>query len=67
MARLAKAAETSICMVFLVVCTEKIRGLLILFFVTIFAWFYVLQKTGFFLMVLRDTLRIEREQLLVTA
>jgi hypothetical protein len=35
MPRLAKGAETSICMAFLVMCAEKIRRLLRLFFVPI--------------------------------
>ena len=41
MARLVKGAETSISMAFLVMCAEKIRRLLRLFFVFISAWFYV--------------------------
>jgi hypothetical protein len=40
MARLVKGAETSISIAFLVMCAEKIRRLLRLFFVIIFAWFY---------------------------
>ncbi|WP_432786015.1 transposase [Cyanobium sp. BSA11S] len=39
MARLAKGAETSIAMASVVMCAEKIRRLLRLFFVTIFDWF----------------------------
>ncbi len=38
-ARLAKGAETSISMAFLVMCAEKIRRLLRFFFVVISAWF----------------------------
>jgi hypothetical protein len=44
MARLAKGAETSISMAFLVMCAEKIRRLLRLFFVFISAWFYAWQR-----------------------
>jgi transposase, IS5 family len=39
MARLPKGAETSISMAFLVMCAEKIRRLLRLFFVFNSAWF----------------------------
>jgi len=38
MARLARGAETSISMAFLVMCAEKIRRLLRLFFVVLFGW-----------------------------
>jgi IS5 family transposase len=38
MARLAKGAETSISMAFLVMCADKIWRLLCLFFVLIFGW-----------------------------
>jgi transposase, IS5 family len=38
MARLSKGAENSISMAFVVMCAEKIRRLLCLFFITIFAW-----------------------------
>jgi transposase, IS5 family len=38
MARLAKGAETSISMAFLVMCAEKIRRLLCLFFILIYGW-----------------------------
>ena len=43
MARLAKGAETSISMAFLVMDVEKIRWLLRFFFVFISAWFYAWQ------------------------
>ena len=46
MARLAKGAETSISIAFVVMCAEKIRRLLRLFFVTIFAWIYACQRPG---------------------
>ena len=38
MARLPKGAETSISMSFLVMCAEKIRRLLCLFFVAFYSW-----------------------------
>jgi hypothetical protein len=44
MARLPKGAETTTSMAFLVMCAEKIRRLLRLFFVLIHAWFYVIQR-----------------------
>jgi IS5 family transposase len=39
MARLAKGAESSIAMAFVVMCAEKIPRLLCLFFAIIFDWF----------------------------
>jgi IS5 family transposase len=53
MARLSKGAETLISMAFLVICSEKILRLLCLFFITFCAWFYVWQKPGALLEVLR--------------
>jgi hypothetical protein len=44
MAQLAKGAETSIPMAFLVMCAEKIRRLLRLLLVFISAWFYAWQR-----------------------
>ena len=67
MARLAKGAETSISMAFLVMCAEKIRRLLHLFFVTILAWNYAYQRPIFLWTALMDILRLEREDLFVTA
>ena len=67
MARLAKGAETSISMLFLVMCAEKIRRLLRLFFVTILAWNYAYQRPIFLWSALLDILRLETEDLFVTA
>jgi hypothetical protein len=67
MARLSKGAETLISMAFLVMCAEKIRRLLRLFFVTIFAWFYAWQRPGTLWMALTHTSQLETEELLVTA
>jgi len=43
MARLPKGAESTISMAFVVMCAEKIWRLLLLFFVTILAWFCISQ------------------------
>jgi hypothetical protein len=67
MARLAKGAETSISMAFLVMCAEKIRRLLRLFFVIIFAWFYAWQRPGSLLMAIRNMWLLETVESLVTA
>ena len=67
MARLAKGAETSISMAFLVMCAEKIRRLLRLFFVTILAWNYAYKRPIFLWSALMDILRLETEDLFVTA
>ena len=67
MARLSKGAENSISMAFVVMCVEKIRRILRLFFITIFVWIYAFQRPGSLWMVLRKILRIEIEELLVTA
>jgi hypothetical protein len=67
MARLTKGAETSISMAFLVMCAEKIRRLLRLFFVTIIAWFYAWHRLGTLWMVLTHLSQLETEELLVTA
>jgi hypothetical protein len=67
MARLSKGAENSISMAFVVMCAEKIRRLLRLFFITIFVWIYAFQSPGSLWMALRKILRIEIEELLVTA
>ena len=60
MARLVKGAETSISMAFLVMCAEKIRRLLRLFFVIISAWFYVWQRLASSWMVQMHTSRLVR-------
>jgi hypothetical protein len=54
MARLQKGVETAILMAFLVMCAEKIRRLLRLFFGIIYAWFYAVQEPGCLWMALRD-------------
>ena len=54
MAGLPKGAESSISMVFVVMCAEKIRRLLRFFFVIIFAWFYASQRPGCLWISLRD-------------
>lgn len=66
-ARLAKGAETSISMACLVMCAEKIRRLLRLFFVIVFAWFYVWQRPGSLLMAIRNIWLLETVESLVTA
>ncbi len=59
MARLPKGAENSISMAFLVMCAEKIRRLLRLFFVTIFAWLCVSQWPRCLWMEFRSIWRLE--------
>lgn len=67
MARLEKGAETSICMAFLVMCAEKIRRLLRLHFVIIFAWFYDWQRPGSLLMAIRNMWLLETVESRVSA
>ncbi|CAK6690194.1 IS5 family transposase [Synechococcus sp. CBW1107] len=67
MARLAKGAETSISMAFLVMCAEKILRLLRLFFVTIYPWFRTLQWPGLLWVALRNICLHETAESLVTA
>ena len=67
MARLPKGAETTISMAFLVMCAEKIRRLLRLFFVLIYAWFYVIQRSDHLWMALRDLWKLETGDLLLPA
>ena len=67
MARLPKGAETSISMAFVVMCAEKIRRLLRLFFVIIYAWFYAFKRSGRLWMALRDCWCPETGELLLTA
>jgi hypothetical protein len=54
-------------MAFVVMCAEKIRRLLRLFFITLFAWLCTWQRPGCLWMALRKILQIEIEELLVTA
>jgi hypothetical protein len=65
MARLPKGAETSISMAFVVMCAEKIRRLLRLFFVIIFAWFYAVKRPGCLWMSLRALWRDETADFLL--
>jgi IS5 family transposase len=46
MARFSKGAETLISIAILVMCAEKILRLLLLFFITVCAWFYAWQRPG---------------------
>ena len=65
MARLAKGAETLISMTLLVMCAEKIRRLLRLFFIFISAWLYAWQRPASSRMVLMHIwLLVTSEQLL---
>ena len=66
MPRLAKGAETSISMAFLVMCVEKIPRLLPIFFVFIFAWDYSGQWPGCLWMALRNICLLETTESLVT-
>jgi hypothetical protein len=66
MPRLAQGAETSICMAFLVKCAEKIRRLLRLFFVLIFAWVCAWQWLGCLWLALRNICLHETTESLVT-
>jgi hypothetical protein len=52
-------------MAFLVMCAEKILRLLRLFFVTLCAWFYVWQRSGALLEVLRTIWQYEMADSLV--
>jgi len=67
MARLAKGAETSISMAFLVMCAEKILRLLRLFFVFISAWFYAWQRPASSWIVLMHIWRFVTNEKLITA
>lgn len=64
MARLAKGAETTISMAFLVMCAEKIRRLLRLFFVTILFWFNVGHGRVSLWMALMEIFGLESAELL---
>ena len=67
MARLPKGAETSISMAFVVMCVEKIRRLLRLFFVIMYVWFYAVQRSGWLWVAIRDCWWLETGELLLTA
>jgi hypothetical protein len=62
---LAKGAETSISMALLVMFGEKIRRLLRIIFVTIFAWVYAWQWPGCLWMALRTIGLLETTESLV--
>lgn len=64
MGRLAKGAETTISMAFLVMCAEKIRRLLRLFFVTILFWFNVGHGRVSLWMALMEIFGLESAELL---
>jgi IS5 family transposase len=66
MPRLAKGAEISIYMAFLVMCAEKIRRLLRLFFVLIFAWVRAWQWPACLRTALRNIYLLESTEYLVT-
>jgi transposase, IS5 family len=59
MARLSKSAENSISMAFVVMCAEKIRRILRLFFITIFAWLCTWKWPGSLCMGLRNIWLLE--------
>ena len=67
MARVAKGAETSISMEFLVMCAKKIRRLLRLFFVFISAWFYAWQRPASSWLALMHIWRLVTSEQLITA
>jgi IS5 family transposase len=67
MARLPKGAETTILMAFVVMCAEKIRRLLRLFPVLIYALFYAFQWPDHLWMALRNFWKIDTEDLLFPA
>ena len=65
MARLVKGSEIWISMVFVVMCAEKIRRLLRLFFVTISAWSSTWQWAGCLWMGRRNIWQLEMADSLV--
>jgi hypothetical protein len=65
MARLVKGSENWISMAFVVMCAEKIRRLLRLFFVTIFAWLCTWQWPGCLWMGRRNIWLLEMTDSLV--
>jgi len=66
MARLSKGAENSISMAFVVMCAEKIRRLVRLFFITIFAWLCTWKWPGSHWMGLGNIWQLETHQSLAT-
>jgi hypothetical protein len=65
MARLVKGSENWISMAFVVMCAEKIRRLLRIFFVTIFAWLCIWQWPGCLWMGRRNIWLLEMTDSLV--
>ena len=66
MARLVKGAETYLSMALLMMCAEKIRKLLRLFFVFIAAWFSAWQRPASSWMVLMHIWRLVTSEPLIT-
>jgi hypothetical protein len=66
MARQSKGAENSISMAFVVMCAEKIRRLLRLFFITLFAWLCAWQWPGCLWLGLRNIWQLETHESLAT-
>jgi transposase, IS5 family len=64
MSRLPKGAENTISMAFVVMCAEKIRRLLRLFFVAIFVWLCAWQWRGCLWIERRNTWQLEMADLL---
>jgi len=65
MGRLPKSAATMISLVFLVMCAERIRRLLRLFFGIIFAWLSASRATGSIRMAFRCVLELDQGELAV--
>ena len=66
MVRLSKGAENSISLAFVVMCAEKLRRLLRLFFITILAWLCTFKWPGCLWMGLRDIWLLEKHESLAT-
>jgi hypothetical protein len=64
MSRLPKGAENTISMAFVVMCAEKIRRLLRLFFVAIFVWLCAWQWRGCPWIERKNTWQLEMADLL---
>ncbi|WP_396112148.1 transposase [Cyanobium sp. L1E-Cus] len=66
MARLSKGSENSISMAFVVMCAERIRKLLRLFFITLFAWLCTWQRSGCLWLGLGSIWQLETHESLAT-
>ena len=64
MACISKGAENTISMAFVVMCAEKIRRLLLLFFIVIFPWFCSRQWPRCLWISLRNIWKLEMADLL---